>query len=123
MEITNASKKAIVCRDVELARGLFRKGLGLMFRKELRKDYGMLFEFGNEDLFGMWMFGMRISIDMVFISSDKRVTDVFHNVPPVGLNPKTWKVYGPSAPVKWVLELPAGAAKKGRISPGDKLKF
>jgi uncharacterized membrane protein (UPF0127 family) len=125
MEIGNASKKAIVCRDAEMAKGFFRKGLGLMFRKELAKGCGLLMDFSSEgaDFHSIWMPFMRFPIDIVFIGPDRKVTDVFHKVPPIGLRLRTWKVYAPSAPALFVLELPAGAAKEGRISPGDKLKF
>jgi uncharacterized membrane protein (UPF0127 family) len=66
---------------------------------------------------------MRFPIDIVFIGSDKKVTDVFHSVPPVGLHPRTWKLYEPSAPALFVLELPAGAARLSKTKAGDKLEF
>lgn len=125
MIIRNASKKTVACRDAQVAKGLFRKGLGLMFRKELAKGTGLLMDFSSEGegVHAIWMPFMRFPIDAVFIASDKKVTDVFHGVPPIGIHPRTWKVYAPSAPVKWILELPAGAAKRAKIAELDKLSF
>ncbi|MFH0956756.1 MAG: DUF192 domain-containing protein [Candidatus Aenigmatarchaeota archaeon] len=125
MEIFNASKRTVVCRNTEVAGSLWKKGLGLMFRKELRKGCGLLMDFSSEgaDFHSIWMPFMRFPIDIVFIGPDRKVTDVFRNVPPVGLRLRTWKVYVPSAPAMWVLELPAGAARLGKTASGDKLEF
>jgi uncharacterized protein len=125
MIIRNASKKNVVCRDAEVASGFFKKGLGLMFRKELPKGRGLLMDFSSEGegLHSIWMPCMRFSIDIVFIGADRKVTDVFSGVPPIGISPYTWKVYAPTAPAMWVLELPAGAAKLSKTKAGDKLDF
>ena len=125
MIIRNASKKTVVCRDAEVASGFFRKGLGLMFRKELRQGCGLLMDFSpdGEGMHAIWMPFMRFPIDIVFIGPDRKVTDVFHDVPPIGLRLRTWKVYAPTAPAMWVLELPAGAAKRGKITGGDNMEF
>ena len=125
MEISNATKKTVVCRHAQVAKGFFRKGLGLMFRKELAKGCGLLMDFSSEGegMHSIWMPFMRFPIDIVFISADKRVTDVFHDVPPIGLRLRTWKVYAPSAPVKWILELPAGTTILTKTASEDKLKF
>jgi uncharacterized protein len=125
MEIRNASKKTVACRDTEMAKGFFHKGLGLMFRKGLPEGAGLLMDFSSEGegMHAIWMPFMRFPIDIVFIASDKKVTDVFCGVPPIGIHPRTWKVYTPSAPVKWVLELPSGAGKAARMRAGDRLTF
>ena len=123
MKVANASKRTVVAGEVEIARSFFSKSLGLMFRKDLGRSRGLLMEFSREGqgMYSIWMLGMRFPIDVVFISSDGTVTDVFERIPPVSLNPGTWKVYRPTRPVKWILEIPAGAAKKSRTSVGDRV--
>jgi uncharacterized protein len=125
MIVRNTSRKFVVCSATEVASGFFKKGLGLMFRKELPKDHGLLMDFSSEGegIHSIWMPFMRFPIDIVFIGADRKVTDVFVNVPPIGISPYTWRVYAPSAPAMWVLELPAGTAKISKTRAGDKLSF
>ena len=125
MRILNKTKKNIVCEDTETARNFFTKSLGLMFRKSMPENKGFLMEFSSEgkDIYSIWMLFMRFPIDIIFIDSGKRVTDVVRNAPPVSLNPATWKVYRPSEPVRWILEMKAGSAERKKISRGDRLSF
>ncbi len=125
MKVRNKTRKIDVTATLEVARSPWKKGLGLMFRSGIDEEHGLLMEFSKEsrDLYSIWMLGMRFSIDVVFINSDKIVTDVFGSVPPVSLNPKTWKVYKPAKPVKWILELKAGRCRRTKTVSGDKLSF
>ena len=66
---------------------------------------------------------MRFLIDVFFIDSKNRVVDLFENLEPISLNPKTWRIYKPSKPVKHVLELMAGTIKNKKILEGDFLTF
>lgn len=92
-----------------------------MFRGKLGENCGLLMVFRKQSKPGIWMFGMRFPIDIVFISSRKRVVDVRENVKPLSLNPLTWRVYYPRKPAKYVLELSAGAARATGTKPGDRL--
>jgi uncharacterized membrane protein (UPF0127 family) len=125
MRITNRSRRTVLAGTVEVATSFWKKSLGLMFRGGISEDAGFLMEFGkpSKDLYSIWMLGMFFPIDVVFISAEKEVTDVYGNVPPLSLNPRTWKVYRPTKPVKWILELKAGRARKSGTVAGDKLRF
>jgi uncharacterized membrane protein (UPF0127 family) len=114
MKIFNSTRKTVVAENVEVAVSFFKKSLGLMFRKNIPSSRGFLMEFSREGqgLHSIWMLGMRFPIDVLFLDSKKRVVDVFENVPPLSLHPRTWKVYRPSRPVKWILELSSGTARK-----------
>ena len=123
MRIFNNSRKTVLASKVEVAKGFWKKTLGLMFRSKMMDSSGFLMEFGNEGFHGIWMLGMRFCIDLVFIDPGKRVVDVFENIKPVCISPGTWRVYKPSKPAKWVLELRSGTARKTKTSPGDKISF
>lgn len=125
MRILNNTRKTVLVENIELARSFWKKSMGLMFRSGIEDSTGFLMEFGKEskDLYSIWMLGMFFPIDIIFINAKKEVTDVYKNVPPFSVNPYTWKVYRPTKPVKWILEVAAGVAKKSRTSVGDRLDF
>lgn len=123
MKITNKTRKTVLAEKVEVATGFWHKMLGLMFRSKIADSAGFLLEFENEDFHGIWMLGMRFEIDLVFIDSGKRVVDIFENLKPISLNPIAWKVYKPTKPVKWVLELKSGRIRKTKTSVQDNLFF
>jgi uncharacterized membrane protein (UPF0127 family) len=96
---------------------------GLMFRRSLPRDYGMLFAFPRLEPLTFWMKNTFVSLDMVYIGSDKRVTAVFERVK--ASTPKTTdeEVARVGADAQYVLELPAGAAKRYKVKTGQPVKF
>ena len=96
---------------------------GLMFRKKLPKNYGMLFVFPREDYFEFWMKNTWVNLDMVYIGWDKKITALYPNV--AASTPKTADadVARVGGRAQYVLELPAGAAKRDHLSVGQSLKF
>jgi len=123
MGILNKSKDTILVKDIEIADSAFRKAVGLMFRKNLRNNRGLLMTFGNESRPGIWMLGMRFPIDLVFIDRRKRVVDLRENIKPMGLNPGTWRVHYPRKSVRYVLELNKGMISRTGTGIGDVLEF
>lgn len=123
MKIINKTRNTVLADQVELATGIWHKTLGLMFRSDIADSAGFLMEFGNEGFHGIWMLGMRFCIDLVFIDREKEVINIFDNLKPVSLNPMTWKVYKPSKPAKWALELKSGSIRKKKTTVRDKLSF
>lgn len=96
---------------------------GLMFRRSLPRDYGMLFVFPREEPLTFWMKNTFVPLDMVYIGPDKRVTAVFERVK--ASTPKTTDedVARVGAPAQYVLELPAGAAKRHKVARGQSVTF
>jgi uncharacterized protein len=89
---------------------------GLMFRRELPEGQGMLFDFHREQSTSFWMKNTYISLDMIFIRGDGRVLRVAENTVPLS------EALVPSGgPVRAVLEVIAGTAKKIGIEPGDRV--
>ena len=96
---------------------------GLMFRKSLAENGGMLFIFEEEAPRVFWMKNTFIDLDMIFIDADGVVTSVAANVPrSYSYTPDHKVAYVPGRG-RYVLELAAGGAKKHNIEEGSKIEF
>jgi uncharacterized membrane protein (UPF0127 family) len=102
--------------SVELATNTAEREVGLMFRKELPEGHGMLFDFQTEQQVQFWMHNTYIPLDMIFIAADGRIVHVAENAKPMSddLIPSVH-------PVRAVLEVIAGTARKFSIAPGDRV--
>ena len=89
---------------------------GLMFRRDLAADHGMLFDFGASQPVSMWMKNTYLPLDMVFIAADGRVVSVKHDAEPLSeaIIPSGGDVLG-------VLEVKAGTAARIGLKPGDRV--
>ena len=104
--------------DVEIARTREQRSRGLMFRTSLEADSGMIFLYDYPRDVSMWMKNTILSLDMVFIAEDGRIARIVTNTAPMS------EATIPSrGPVRAVLELPAGAAKRLAIKPGDLVRL
>ena len=113
LKIKNAAGTEIVL-NVEIADTPAKRRTGLMFRKYLKKDAGMLFTFPRKDVFSMWMKNTYIPLDMFFIDENGKITDIAENTEPLSL-----KSVSPGKRVTAVLETNAGFAKENGIQTGD----
>ncbi|MDO8552590.1 MAG: DUF192 domain-containing protein [bacterium] len=89
------------------------KGLG--GRTGLAQGEGMLFVFDTDAKYRFWMKDMFFSIDILWLSRKGEVLDMRQNV-----SPATYPTaFTPSAPARYVLELPAGFAQAYNVKIGD----
>ena len=101
---------------VELASTSEERARGLMFRKALAPDAGMLFDFKELGPVAMWMKDTLIPLDMLFIARDGRIVRVAERTVPLSLTPI------PSGePVLAVLEVNSGTTARLGIKPGDRV--
>jgi uncharacterized membrane protein (UPF0127 family) len=110
------TKNGVHVFSVELARTDEERQKGLMFRKELPEGKGMLFDFKPDQDVSMWMRNTYIPLDMLFINADGTIRRIAENTEP--LSEKTIPSGGP---VRGVLEVIGGTAKKLGIAAGDKV--
>jgi uncharacterized membrane protein (UPF0127 family) len=96
---------------------------GLMFRKSLPKDYGMLFVFPMEMGLNFWMKNTWTSLDIVFIGQDRKITVVHERVPRSTQKTTDEEVARVGGTGQYVLELPAGAARRYKLKAGQQLEF
>jgi uncharacterized membrane protein (UPF0127 family) len=113
----------VIAENVEVAEGFFHKMRGLMLRGSLPRNSALMMIFGKPGKHGIWMPLMRFSIDIVFLDSRKRVVGLHERVRPVSFRKKTWRVYYPEKPAKYVIELPAGMVKRKGIVARSVLRF
>lgn len=102
--------------DIEIAETLEQKSIGLMFRRNLAEDSGMLFPYAPEQELTMWMRNTLIPLDMLFVRSD----GVIHRIE-AWTEPLSERVIPSNGPVTAVLELGGGVAAKLGIKPGDRI--
>lgn len=109
--------------EVELAVTPEEQKRGLMYRTELPSGYGMLFVFKEERVYQVWMKNTWVYLDVLFIGTDKKINKIYRRVPrsyPDTPDSRVARVRGLG---RYVLELPAGTAKKYKLKEGQELKF
>ena len=97
------------------------RALGLMFRRSLPEDKGMLFVFERSGFHGIWMKNCRFPIDIVWIDADHRIVHVAEGVPPCTAEP--CPAYEPLRRASFVLELNAGQAGREKAVVGATVSF
>ncbi|MBL8564247.1 MAG: DUF192 domain-containing protein [Hyphomicrobiaceae bacterium] len=103
--------------SVEIADTPEKQAVGLMFRRSMAADHGMLFPYRSEQELTMWMSNTYISLDMVFIRGDGTVHRVARNTEPL-----SEAIVPSQGPVLAVLELIAGSADRYGIEPGNRVE-
>ena len=106
------------CILLEIAKNKNEMQKGLMFRKELDHDKGMLFDYGSPKYVNMWMLNTFIPLDIIFINNGTIVKIVEEAKPCLNL---PCELYNSVYPVDKVLEINAGKSKKMQLKIGKKL--
>ncbi|MGI9434639.1 MAG: DUF192 domain-containing protein [Geminicoccaceae bacterium] len=102
---------------VELAKTPEERRVGLMHRRELAPDQGMLFDFGRDAPVSMWMKNTYIPLDMIFIRADGEIVNIASDTVP-----HSAVILASEGPVRAVLEVPAGTSRLLGIKAGDRVK-
>jgi uncharacterized protein len=95
-----------------------QRELGLMYRKYLDDNAGMIFIFPDAAPRNFWMHNTPIPLDMIFADSAGRVTGIVANAEPF-----SDKVVGVEGNSEYVLEVNGGFCAKHQIKPGDRMDF
>ncbi len=91
---------------------------GLMFRRAMPANHGMIFPMSPPRPQTFWMKNTYISLDIIFIGADRRILQVSANAVPL-----SEAIVGCDGQVAAVLELNAGVAKRLGIKAGDKVAW
>ena len=116
LSITTASGKHDF--QVEVMRTDDEQQRGMMFRRSLDDDKGMLFPFPNERVATFWMENTYVPLDMIFIKGDGRIQRIEKSAEPLSTS-----TVSSGAPVLAVLEVIGGLSDKLGIKPGDKVDY
>jgi uncharacterized membrane protein (UPF0127 family) len=101
---------------VEIAADDATQERGLMYRREMPRDAGMLFQFPRPEFVVFWMKDTYLPLDMLFVSADGTISSIAANAVPMS------EAKIPShGRVEAVIEINAGLAKSLDIEPGDRV--
>jgi len=107
-----------VALEVELAETARQQMRGLMYRREMSDQQGMLFLFPERKIKTFWMKNTCLPLDMLFIDTDGFIVGIEENVPT--MNENTYQVGCPS---QFVLEVNAGWSRRHGVRPGQRMVF
>lgn len=99
---------------VEIADDDRETAIGLMFRRQMADDEGMLFDFGAEQPKSFWMRNTYIPLDMLFIKADGTIESIAERTTPL-----SEKSVPSKGPVRFVLEINGGLSDTLGITAGD----
>jgi uncharacterized membrane protein (UPF0127 family) len=104
--------------DLEIADNDYERQLGLMNRKEMKENEGMLFIFPRQDYQSFWMRNTLISLDMIFVNDQKKIVTIQKNTKILSETS-----YPSSEPALYVVEVLAGFTDRHNIQVGDKIDW
>jgi len=102
--------------DIEIADNEYERQLGLMNRQSMEENQGMLFIFPYERPQSFWMRNTLLSLDMIFVNSNKEIVTIHKNTKIL-----SDQNYPSSEPATYVVEVVAGFTGRHNIIVGDKI--
>ena len=104
--------------NLEIADTPGKRASGLMYRREIAADAGMLFLFREASPQKFWMKNTVLPLDMIFIGPTRKIVGIVADTRPFTTNP-----LGVDEPSRYVLEVNAGFAAKHGVAVGDQVEF
>ena len=104
--------------EIEIADNHYERQLGLMNRKEMKENEGMLFIFDKLELQSFWMRNTLISLDIMFVDNQKKIVTIHKNTTTLSDNS-----YPSSQPSIYVVEVLSGFTDRHNIQVGDKIDW
>ena len=104
--------------DIEIARTRQQIERGLMWRRSMEENQGMLFEMDSLEQQSFWMLNTYIPLDIIYIDADRRIVSIAENTTPKSTDP-----IPSGAPALYVLEVNAGFAERHELEQGDRLTW
>lgn len=102
--------------DIEFAETNDKRTLGLMYRKEMEENQGMLFIFPYEEPQSFWMANTILPLDIIFVNSKRAIVKIHKNT-----TPYSHQSYPSVEPSIFVVEVNAGFTDRHNIKEGDKI--
>jgi uncharacterized membrane protein (UPF0127 family) len=104
--------------DIEIAADEGMREQGLMYRRHMAVNCGMLFIFDDEDLRSFWMKNTYLPLDILYVNSKSIIVKIWENVATLNEQP-----IPSDFPAKYVIEVNAGYCALNRIAVGDRMTF
>ena len=104
--------------DIEVAQDELEIQRGLMYRRSMEPDQGMLFMMPVEEPQAFWMLNTYLSLDIIFINSNREIVKIQPNA-----QPRSLKSIPSQRPALYVVEVLAGFCVENGIEEGDRITF
>ncbi|WP_417607896.1 DUF192 domain-containing protein [Owenweeksia hongkongensis] len=104
--------------DIEIADNATEAQYGMMYRKSMDPNTGMLFIMPAEQQQSFWMKNTYVALDIIYINSNFEIVSVQKNAVPHDL-----KSLPSEGPALYVLEVVGGFADEHGLKKGDKIQF
>lgn len=108
---------------LEIAETVDKRSKGLMFRKSLEANHGMLFIFPEMGYWTFWMKNTLISLDILWMDESGKILHVESRVPICTKADDSCPRYYSTQESRYVLEIQAGMANELGLKPGKQLKL
>ncbi|EAQ99646.1 DUF192 domain-containing protein [Maribacter sp. HTCC2170] len=108
----------VVNLDIEIAESSYETETGLMYRKSMAKNQGMLFIFPDVRQHFFHMKNTEFGLDIVFLDENLKIASFQENA-----RPFDEKLLPSQVPVKYALEINAGLSEKWLLEIGDRVEF
>ena len=109
------------CFDVQLAQNSIDRTKGLMFKKSLKQNEGMLFLFDKEAKYSFWMKNTLIPLDIIWINKDNKIVFISESNQPC--RRFFCPLITPVTNAKYVLEVNSGIIQKIGLKLADELSL
>ena len=116
--IKNSITTKLIQLDIEIADNDYEIQTGLMYRKSMEANRGMLFIFPEDAPRSFYMKNTEIPLDLIFINSKLKVVSIQKNAQPFNESSLLSE-----APSKYVLEVNAGSSDRWNVQKGDSINF
>lgn len=108
MNVYNSSKNIVIATEVKMAKNFFTRTIGLLSRKSLSKEEGLVIK----PCSSIHTFFMKFAIDVLFVNKKGQIVALYENVKP-------WRVLPLHFTSSYVIELPAGTILDKNIDKED----
>jgi uncharacterized protein len=96
---------------------------GLMGRRHLKDQEGMIFSFDETTIHAFWMFNTPIPLAVIFVDDNLVVVDVQYMNPCLSPKPDTCPVYVARGASRFAIEINQDVSRKYRIAVGNRITF
>lgn len=118
LDFVRGDTSTIKTIDIEIADTPESRRRGLMYRRSLTMDQGMLFIFPEASSGGFWMKNTYIPLDIIFVSPDSQVVSIARRT-----RIMSEETIEPQAPKQYVVEVPAGFTRKYDIDTTTHIRW
>ncbi len=119
LTIYKAQTDSVLVRiDIEIAETDYETETGLMYRKSMDENQGMLFVFPDIRQHFFHMKNTEFGLDIIFLDENLKIASFHENA-----KPYDEKLLSSQVPVNYALEINAGLSKKWLLEIGDKVEF